>query len=96
MPFNPPPALVKSGPYAFIRNPMLTGVFIAMFGLGLLFDSIALTLIFTPLFILLNLYEIKNIEEPELERRLGSAYVEYMNRVPRFFPSRRRRRKEMV
>ncbi len=27
VPFNPPPQLVTTGPYAYTRNPMLTGVF---------------------------------------------------------------------
>ena len=87
VPINPPPSLVTKGPYGYIRNPMLSGLFIAMFGLGLRLNSIALPFILTPLFILLNVYEIRNIEEPELERRLGNLYIEYKNRVPRFFPS---------
>jgi len=96
VPFNPPPALVTSGPYTYVRNPMLTGVFIAMFGLGLLLDSIALAFIFTPLSIVLSVHEIKRIEEPELERRLGSAYIEYKKRVPRFFPMLRVKREVKV
>ena len=35
VPFNPPPALVESGPYRYARNPMLTGVFLLLFGVGL-------------------------------------------------------------
>ncbi len=34
VPFNPPPRLVTTGPYAYVRNPMLTGVFALLFGLG--------------------------------------------------------------
>jgi len=90
VPFNPPPALVTAGPYGYIRNPMLTGLFIGMFGLGLWLNSIFLTFIITPLFVLLNVLEIKNIEEPELERRLGAPYIEYKKRVPRFWPRLRR------
>lgn len=29
------------------------------------------------------------IEEPELEKRIGSSYVEYRKKVPMFFPYRR-------
>ena len=50
VPFNPPPKLVTTGPYSYIRNPMLSGVFIFMLGFGFLFSSISLTFIFTPLF----------------------------------------------
>ena len=86
VPFNPPPKLVATGPYARVRNPMLTGVFVLLFGLGVLFRSISLVSIFTPLFILLNVWEVKAVEELELEKRLGKDYVEYKKRVPMFIP----------
>lgn len=86
VPFNPPPKLVTTGPYSYIRNPMLSGVFILMFGFGILFRSISLVFVFTPLFILLNFLELKTIEEPELEKRLGKDYSKYKKRVPMFFP----------
>ena len=86
VPFNPPPKLVTSGPYAHVRNPMLTGVFVLLFGLGVLLRSISLVSIFTPLFILFNVWELKAVEERELERRLGKDYVEYRKRVPMFIP----------
>jgi len=86
VPFNPPPRLVTTGPYAYVRNPMLTGVFILLLGLGVLFGSISLIFIFTPLFVLLNVLELRAIEEPELEKRLGTEYIEYRKRVPMFVP----------
>jgi protein-S-isoprenylcysteine O-methyltransferase Ste14 len=86
VPFNPPPRLVATGPYAHARNPMLTGVFVLLFGLGVLLMSISLVFIFTPLFILLNVWEVKAVEELELEKRLGKDYVEYKKRVPMFIP----------
>ncbi|UCD81900.1 MAG: hypothetical protein JSW26_10875, partial [Desulfobacterales bacterium] len=58
VPFNPPPKLVTSGPYAYTRNPMLTGVFALLFGLGIFFGSVSLLFVFTPLFILLNFWEL--------------------------------------
>ena len=86
VPFNPPPKLVTTGPYAYVRNPMLTGVVIVFFGLGVLFRSISLVFIFTPLFVLLNVLELRAVEEPELEKRLGKEYLEYKKRVPMFVP----------
>ncbi|OGN34541.1 MAG: hypothetical protein A3D64_03080 [Candidatus Wildermuthbacteria bacterium RIFCSPHIGHO2_02_FULL_49_9] len=65
---------------------MLTGVFILLFGLGILFNSASLVFIFTPLFILLNVLELKAIEEPELEKRLSKEYLEYKRKVPMFIP----------
>jgi protein-S-isoprenylcysteine O-methyltransferase Ste14 len=84
VPFNPPPKLVTTGPYAYSRNPMLTGAFILLFGIGILFNSVSLAFIFTPIFILLNVLELKAIEEPELEKRFGKEYTEYRKRVPMF------------
>jgi len=87
VPFNPPPRLVTSGPFAFVRNPMITGVFILLFGLGILLRSISLVFLFTPLFIWFNFWELKAIEEPELVKRLGGEYIEYRKRTPMFFPA---------
>ena len=86
VPFNPPPQLVTTGPYAYTRNPMLTGVFSLLFGFGVLFGSVSLLIVFTPLFIFINFWELKSIEEPELEKRLGEEYIEYRKRTPMFFP----------
>lgn len=86
VPFNPPPQLVTKGPYAYTRNPMITGVFFLLFGCGVLFGSVCLLFIFTPLFIYINFWELKSIEEPELEKRLGEDYIEYRKRTPMFFP----------
>lgn len=86
VPFNPPPQLVISGPYAHVRNPMLSGVFALLFGLGFLLESISLLVVFTPLFILVNIWELKTIEEPELIKRLGQEYDEYRENTPMFFP----------
>jgi protein-S-isoprenylcysteine O-methyltransferase Ste14 len=86
VPFNPPPKLVTSGPYAYVRNPMLSGVFIFLFGVGCALQSVSLLFMFTPLFILINIMELKAIEEPELEMRLGNAYIDYKKKTPMFFP----------
>jgi len=94
VPFNPPPKLVTSGPYAYTRNPMLTGIFLLLFGLAVFFRSISLALLFTPLFILINAWEVKAIEEAELEKRFGEEYVEYRKQTPMFFPSLKKIREE--
>ena len=90
VPINPPPKLVTSGPFAYARNPMVTGIFIILFGLGILYSSVTLILLFTPLFIFINIWELKAIEEPELEKRLGEEYIEYKSRTPMFIPGLRK------
>jgi len=86
VPLSPPPKLVDTGPYTFSRNPMLSGVFLMLFGIGILFQSLSLVIIYTPLFMVIAFLEFKMIEEPELEKRLGASYVEYREKVPMFFP----------
>ena len=86
VPFSPPPRLVVKGPYTRSRNPMMTGLFFMLFGLGFLFGSIGLTVIVTPVFIALSIMGLKEVEEPELEKRLGAAYVEYRRKMPMFIP----------
>jgi protein-S-isoprenylcysteine O-methyltransferase Ste14 len=66
---------------------MLAGVFALLFGIGVLLGSASLLVLFTPLFILINVWELKAIEEPELLKRLGQDYIEYRKRIPMFFPS---------
>jgi protein-S-isoprenylcysteine O-methyltransferase Ste14 len=92
VPLNPPEELIASGPYAWVRNPMLTGVFGALVGLGLLVHSVGITVIWTPAYVLVHVIELKRVEEPELTRRFGVAYTEYKERVPMFIPRLRRRR----
>jgi protein-S-isoprenylcysteine O-methyltransferase Ste14 len=86
VPLNPPPRLVTTGPYAYVRNPMLSGVFALLFGIGALLGSGSLLVIITPLFILAFVWELKAIEEPELLKRLGQDYIEYRKSTPMFFP----------
>ena len=93
VPFNPPPKVVKTGPYRYARNPMLTGIFIFLFGIGFAANSLSLVLFFAPLYVLINVWELKNIEEPELMKRLGDEYIEYRDQTPMFIPRCRLRSK---
>lgn len=86
VPFNPPPKVVNTGPYRYARNPMLTGVFMFLFGVGFGVNSVSLVFFFTPLYVLINVWELKNIEEPELIKRLGDEYIEYRSSTPMFIP----------
>ncbi len=86
VPFNPPPKVVNTGPYRYVRNPMLTGVFLFLFGIGFIVNSASLVFFFTPLYVLINVWELKKIEEPELIKRLGDEYIEYRKQTPMFIP----------
>ena len=86
VPFNPPPRVVTQGPYAWTRNPMLIGLFAGLMGIGFLMSSMSIVFVWTPVFVAANVIELKLVEEPELERRLGASYTQYKRRVPMFFP----------
>lgn len=86
VPFSPPIQLVKTGPYSYVRNPIVLGYIMIFFGIGFFLGSISLVLIITPFYFILLILEIKLIEEPELEKRLGNNYLDYKERVPMFIP----------
>ena len=74
VPFNPPRQLIMTGPYGFTRNPMATGVFACLFGLGFLFESVSMVFVWTPMTFGLHALALKRVEEPELELRFGLQY----------------------
>jgi protein-S-isoprenylcysteine O-methyltransferase Ste14 len=86
VPINPPPKLVTDGSYAYSRNPMMTGLFMVMAGIGIFFGSVTLTFFMTPLFVFVSILEFKYIEEPELEKRFGKEYNEYKKKTPIIIP----------
>jgi len=86
VPANPPCALVMTGPYAWVRNPMLIGVSLTLFGLGILLHSGSMVFVWTPVFTAIHVASLKLLEEPELERRLGRTYQATTVRLI-FFPN---------
>jgi len=86
VPFNPPPRLLTTGLYAYIRNPMFLGGFLFLLGLGVLLGSLSLTFIFAPVLVALYGFYVKAVEEKEMERKFGEEYLEYKKRVPMFIP----------
>jgi protein-S-isoprenylcysteine O-methyltransferase Ste14 len=91
VPTMPPPKLVTTGLYGWIRNPMALGMLLMLEGLGFYFGSLSLIIFFAPLPVVLYALYIKAVEEPELELRFGKEYVEYKKRVPMFIPWLRKR-----
>lgn len=84
-PWDPPRRLVVSGPYRYVRNPMISGVTLNLFGLALLLLSPPL-LAWAAAFLAVNSIYIPLVEEPQLERRFGESYREYCRNVPRVIP----------
>jgi protein-S-isoprenylcysteine O-methyltransferase Ste14 len=73
---------------------MLTGLFLLLFGFGFIRNSVTLTFIVTPFFIILNYIEIKKIEEPEIEKRFGKDYIEFRKKTPMFIPKYEKKKPE--
>jgi protein-S-isoprenylcysteine O-methyltransferase Ste14 len=76
--------LVVSGPYAFVRHPIYTGIL-----LGLIGTALAIGEWRAPLAIVLAaaaFWRKLGIEEAVMRRRFGEAYVRYAKRVPALVP----------
>lgn len=84
-PWDPPRQLIVSGPYRYVRNPMISGVIFMLAGLALLLGSTPHAA-WAATFVLLNATYIPLLEEPDLAMRFGSDYAEYRNHVRRFVP----------
>ncbi len=84
-PWDPPRKLVVRGPYRYVRNPMISGVILILFGEALLLLSRA-HFMWALIFLAMNALWIPLFEEPQLAGRFGKEYDEYRRNVPRLFP----------
>jgi protein-S-isoprenylcysteine O-methyltransferase Ste14 len=84
-PWSPPEKLVVIGPYGYVRNPMISGVLIALLGESIILGSIGILSCFILFFIINHIYFILS-EEPGLLRRFGNEYIRYKDNVPRWIP----------
>ena len=82
----PPSNFVVSGPYKHCRNPMGLGGWLTLLGQAALYYSPALLGI-SILFAIIIYFNAMFMEEPELRKRFGQPYVDYLKRVARFFPA---------
>lgn len=84
-PWDPPRTLVIRGPYRYVRNPMISGVVLVLFGEALFLLSRP-HLMWALIFLAINAIYIPLLEEPLLALRFGDAYREYCRHVPRLLP----------
>ena len=84
-PWDPTQHLVAEGPYAHMRNPMITALLAVLVGEALLFGSTGIA-IYAAGFLVVNHLWFVLAEEPASERRLGAEYTAYKERVPRWIP----------
>ncbi|MFN8492079.1 MAG: isoprenylcysteine carboxylmethyltransferase family protein [Caldilineaceae bacterium] len=84
-PWDPTHNLVANGPYRFVRNPMISGVFMMLLGQALCWGSWFVGLWACLFFGINHIYFILS-EEPGLEKRFGEPYRIYKAHVPRWLP----------
>ncbi len=77
-------ALVTSGPYRFVRNPIYLGASTLLIAVAL--EAANWLIVLPSLVISVVLYLEVGNEETMLIDRFGDAYREYMKRTPRFIP----------
>jgi protein-S-isoprenylcysteine O-methyltransferase Ste14 len=82
----PPSNFVVSGPYRYCRNPMGLGGWLTLLGQAALYYSPSLLGI-SILFAVIIYFNAMLVEEPELRKRFGQPYEDYLKGVPRFFPT---------
>lgn len=76
--------LVKEGPYAYVRHPQYSGLFLIMIGMLIQWPTIITALMF-PVLVFVY-YRLAKREELEMLKQFGDEYREYMERVPMFIP----------
>ncbi len=83
---QPDHQMIQSGPYAYVRHPLITSFF--LLGFGLFLTAPALTTFLGFIYVLWDFTRAARQEEELLSRALP-GYSDYMKRVPRFFALRR-------
>ncbi len=84
-PWDPTSKMVITGPYAYVRNPMITGVVLILIGEALMLVSWIIGL-WAVVFLIINMFYFVLSEEPGLRKRFGQEYEEYCRNVPRYIP----------
>jgi len=79
--------LVTEGIYAHVRHPQYSGLFLITIGFLIQWPSIS-TLIMWPV-LMVAYYKLALREEKDVEHQFGQEFLEYQQRVPRFFPKLR-------
>ena len=84
-PWRPISNLIISGPYRYVRNPMILGVVDLLLFESAFFASMPL-LLWAIVFFVGNIIYFKTFEEKQLIKRFGTDYEDYKNKVPMLFP----------
>ena len=81
--------LVTTGLYGIVRHPQYTGLFIGLFGEGVVHWPTVFSVILFPLIVLVYAILARK-EERQMLAQFGEEYGEYRRRVPMFVPGKGR------
>ncbi len=81
--------LATDGLYAFVRHPQYTGLFLALFGEGVVHWPTVFSVTLFPIIVIVYVL-LAYREERSMMETFGEQYRLYRQRVPMFIPSRRR------
>ncbi len=83
--FDPPKVFVASGPYRWVRNPVVITLLMTVLGEAIYLNSLGI-LVLLLLGLPLAHYQVTKVEEPLLKKRFGQSYIDYCVRVNRWLP----------
>ncbi len=75
------------GPYALVRHPQYTGIFLAVFGEGVVHWPSIFSLAAFPIIVFAYVLLARK-EERQMIETFRESYRQYRSRVPMFFPRR--------
>jgi len=78
--------LVKTGIYAFSRNPSIFGKLLGFLAIGIAINSFSFCFILAPMLLTGSLVEKVWRQEPQLVELFGDEYETYRKEVPLFIP----------
>jgi protein-S-isoprenylcysteine O-methyltransferase Ste14 len=78
--------LVRTGIYAYCRNPSVHGKLLGVLAVGFALDSFSFCFVLVPLLLAGSLIEKVWRQEPQLVAIFGDEYLRYKEEVPLFVP----------
>lgn len=90
IPIDPPTQFVITGLYRHVRNPMYVGAILIVLAEAVYFYYAWLVLYALGLWAILHIALVV-FEEPQLKKRFGADYEQYLKTVPRWIPKLRPR-----
>ncbi|MBW4055618.1 MAG: isoprenylcysteine carboxylmethyltransferase family protein [Proteobacteria bacterium] len=77
--------LVTDGLYRFVRHPQYTGLFLGLFGEGVVHWPTLFSVVLFPVIVIVY-YKLSRSEEKKVIKEFGDEYRSYMQRTPMFIP----------